>query len=124
MNRCVLEKGLHVVGKHIRFINLEVVNRATGTVGLHAAIDFLRVSEEPSSAPVVGLEQRPVGDGHVAGAEKGTLQCISVPPFGFDRISTVPPTSVNRSRILIRPKPRFFIAVSGSKPTPSSRTKR
>src|SRR5437763_944876 len=52
----------------------------------------------------------------------GTLAWIVVPPFRRDSIESSPFTSLSRSRILARPSPPLFNAVSGSKPCPQSRT--
>ena len=55
---------------------------------------------------------------------RGTLAWIVVPCWAFESIESIPLTSFIRSRMLTRPRPVPFIAVSGSKPTPESRTVR
>src|SRR6185369_13063942 len=60
-----------------------------------------------------------------AGNRAGTRTRMVVPSFGFDSISTAPPTSAARSRIPSRPRPLAPCARAcsfGSKPTPSSST--
>src|SRR5215831_15913790 len=54
--------------------------------------------------------------------ERGTLAQICVPTCGLESIRSWPPTSVNRSFILVSPSPWASTICSGLNPTPESCT--